>query len=97
MQWVQLEPDGQLLPLDNSAALTPAIGRTWFLVLAKYGYSYIRRQQSPKDLQESEGTDFDDTDSASDVIANDPVPRSQGRVAATMAGGRRRKAARRRG
>ncbi|KAF8517791.1 hypothetical protein JB92DRAFT_3082520 [Gautieria morchelliformis] len=85
-----LEPHGELLPLDNSAASPPAIGRTWFLALAKSLYSYIRRYpnaSSSSETQESEDTDMDETDSASEA------KRSKG---ATMAGGRRRKPVKRR-
>lgn len=82
------------MPLDNSAATPPALGRTWFLALVKSMYMYVRTPASQNERGESEEEGEDATDSASDV--GNGVRPSKGRMAATMAGGRRRKAVKRR-
>lgn len=98
----QLEPDGQLLPLDQSAASPPGIKRTWFFALVgslyeRWAHPSTTTGAAMDDLEEE--TDLDDTtDEASDGpssgVGNGGA--LNGRTAATKAGGRRRKGLKRR-
>ncbi|KAG2116108.1 DnaJ-domain-containing protein [Suillus discolor] len=94
-----LDPSGSLHLLDTSSATPAAISRTWFIELL---ISSIRKFSYSK---ESSGNDVDNEPSAPTVDRPDsPVsgasegeePRQAGYTAAVKAGGRRRKATRKR-
>ncbi|KAG2056351.1 DnaJ-domain-containing protein [Suillus hirtellus] len=94
-----LDPSGNLHILDTSSATPAAISRTWFIELLM---SSIRKFSNSK---ESSGSDVDSEPSAPTVDRPDsPVsgasegeePRQAEYAAAVKAGGRRRKAARKR-
>ncbi|KAF7793655.1 hypothetical protein EIP86_004770 [Pleurotus ostreatoroseus] len=100
-----LEPDGTLLPVDSTTAVVPSIKRTWFLaMLAQLYDKIIHGQSAHDDVDANDMGDIDDDASgtASDAPASGTVtPKEKengsgavkgGRVATTMAGGRRRKA-----
>ncbi|KAI0771604.1 DnaJ domain-containing protein [Trametes elegans] len=103
-----LEGDGRLLPVDSDTAVPPSIKRTWFLGLVTSLVQKIARRDGAEIAEgdpdggdeESEGG----SGSTSDAPGSGAVSPSEGggrggtkggRSAATMAGGRRRKVARR--
>ncbi|KAF8591591.1 DnaJ-domain-containing protein [Ramaria rubella] len=90
-----LEPDGQLLLLDDSAASPPALSRTWFMamVVSIYMRRYRTNNNQTEQRQKSrEEMEFDETDSASDVTSGE---NARG-LAAAKAGAKRRKTVKRR-
>ncbi|KAJ3529210.1 hypothetical protein NM688_g7883 [Phlebia brevispora] len=99
-----LEPDGTLLPVDSSNAVAPSIKRTWFVALLLKAYGKIvRRESAPDNASGEDGGDIDEKDDASGTTSDTPTSGTAtpkdgangaakgGRVATTMAGGRRRK------
>ena len=92
----QLEPNGDLQPLDSETAVRPSIGGTWFcsLVVSLYRRVVPVKEEAP------EGEDTVSTEEEGSVSAGSgtvtPVE-GGGRTSASatvMAGGRRRKAVR---
>ena len=107
MRFMKLEPDGTLLPVDSTTAVVPSIKRTWFLaMLAQLYDKIIHGQSAHDDVDANDMGDIDDDASgtASDApVSGTVTPKEKengsgavkgGRVATTMAGGRRRKAVR---
>ncbi|EKM59234.1 uncharacterized protein PHACADRAFT_249533 [Phanerochaete carnosa HHB-10118-sp] len=96
-----LEEDGSLLPVDNSTAVPPSFSRTWPVVLASSLYAKIVGGQKAVDQEDKEESE-DTSGTASDAPGSGTVtPRERktrtangGPVATSMAGGRRRKAVR---
>ncbi|KIJ70043.1 hypothetical protein HYDPIDRAFT_178413 [Hydnomerulius pinastri MD-312] len=104
------EPSGALHPLDESSAEAPAISRTWFIVLLRSLFGKLSKgSESSVEAESEENVDAKggESDDASDSPASGTVTpsgasenealRKGGRAAATNAGGRRRKAVRKRG
>jgi len=91
-----LESDGSLLPLDESAATPPSITRTWFVSGLKTLYRRIRgdRNGEEESAEESSVDETDGTESGAETSLK--KGRLEGRGPAEKAGGRRRKAVRRR-
>ncbi|KAI0081750.1 DnaJ-domain-containing protein [Panus rudis PR-1116 ss-1] len=102
-----LEPDGNLIPVDESTATPPSWKRTWFLALVSDLVAKAAKRGS------SEGSDREDgeiDESEEGSVASSDVPGSgtvtpsekagatlkTGRMATSMAGGRRRKVVRKR-
>ena len=103
----QLEPDGSMIPVSSETAVAPSIKRTWFLSLVTGLLGKVTRRDgtSIEGTSPEEADGEDETDDGS--VASSDVPGSgaatpregggtgggkNGRaVAATMAGGRRRK------
>ncbi|CAL1700734.1 unnamed protein product [Somion occarium] len=100
-----IEPDGSLLPVNESSAVRPSLRKTWFLALVSDLISKVVRRDSPG-TNATDGIDEDDEGSvASDVPGSGAVTPSEGssagvkpasRKATAMAGGRRRKNVRKR-
>lgn len=102
-----LEPDGSLTLLDESTAVPPSVKRTWFLGLIGNLVSKVTKRESSdsvdKDLEDEDRDESQTEDgtagSTSDAPGSGTVTPKDGkggRGAATMAGGRRRKAVRKR-
>ena len=101
----QLDDNGDLHPLDTNSATPAAISRTWPPVLVRYLVSKIAHH-SPKGSNEPLETDgVDESESGSESPASRAVtPNNEaapavlkgGRAATTKAGGKRRKAVRKR-
>ncbi|EMD40750.1 hypothetical protein CERSUDRAFT_111331 [Gelatoporia subvermispora B] len=103
-----LDPDGNMDLVDKSAAVPPSVGRTWFVALVAKLFRKVVKSKpaSPPDAaprEESESEDASGT--ASDVPSSNGAATGQeeggarprgARAAAVMAGGRRRKAGRKR-
>ncbi|KAF9247295.1 DnaJ-domain-containing protein [Melanogaster broomeanus] len=103
------ESSGQLHLLDDSSATPPAITRTWFISLLRTLSGKVRKgskDAGEEEMEESAEKD-DESDDGSDSPATGMVTPSgasehestlkAGRAPATTAGGRRRKAVRKRG
>ncbi|KAI0796690.1 DnaJ-domain-containing protein [Abortiporus biennis] len=105
-----LEPGGNLLPLNSSTAVPPSISRTWFLALVVNLYTKVVKRGSSSGTENLvDDESLEDTDDGS--VTNSDAPGSgtstpkegnggtalkASRSAATMAGGKRRKAVRKR-
>lgn len=89
-----LESDGQLLLLDETAAIAASFERTWFLGLVKSLYNKLREYRSQAS---SEAVD-EDTDSSSDIHnGNQSRKTSYGsQLRVQKIGGKRRKSDKRR-
>lgn len=101
----QLESDGSLWPVNRSTAVPPSMSRTWPITLVKFLYGKIRGGSSSEGSKEDgavvdeseDGTLSDVAGSGTVTPKEDDAPGMKaGRVAATIAGGRRRKAVRKR-
>ncbi|KAI0677599.1 DnaJ-domain-containing protein [Trametes maxima] len=104
-----LEGDGSLLPVDDETAVAPSIKRTWFLALVTGLVQKVARRDGAtiEDTSTGPSGGGEESDSgsgtASDVTGSGAATPtgssasggSKGRAATTMAGGRRRKAVRR--
>ena len=100
----QLEEDGSLLPVSSETAVAPSIKRTWFLSLVTSMLGKVARRDGGAidggSAEEGESTEDGVSTAGSDVPGSGSVTPKEGgagrgRVAAaTMAGGRRRKAVR---
>lgn len=99
---LHLQSDGTLINRDT--AVPPSVSRTWPVALVKVLYSKIKSSSSENSREGVEDVDGSDDATLSDVAGSGTVtPKEEdaqqtkaGRVAATMAGGRRRKAVRKR-
>jgi DnaJ family protein C protein 1 len=98
----QLDDAGDLHPLDTDSAIPAAISRTWPVMLARYLVSKIVHRV-PKDLDESLETEaVDESESGSEspgsgaATPNHEAVLKGGRTATVKAGGKRRKAVRKR-
>jgi len=105
-----LEPDGSMILVDSNTAIPPSLKRTWFLSLVINFYAKIAKRVSPTSEDGASAAadgDLEDSDDASATASDAPggatnsknatAPSARGgRTAATMAGGRRRKAVRKR-
>lgn len=97
-----LEEDGSLLPVDSSTAVPPSFRRTWPAVLVSSLYAKIVGSRQVVDQEDNEDSE-DGSGTASDAPGSGTVtPKERkaragngGPVATSMAGGRRRKAVRR--
>lgn len=88
--------------MDSSTAVAPSISGTWFLTLISKLYAKIIKRKS-SDSVNADGEDIDEADDASGTASDAPgsgttTPKEAkgGRMATSMAGGRRRKAVRKR-
>ncbi|KZS98075.1 chaperone J-domain-containing protein [Sistotremastrum niveocremeum HHB9708] len=94
-----IEPDGSWLPLDSSAANTPAISSTWFIALIRSVVSRVRdrvasgagasKGESGGSSEQESDESLESIDDSASEITSEGV---KGRQAAVKAGGRRRKA-----
>ncbi|KAG2348988.1 DnaJ-domain-containing protein [Suillus weaverae] len=100
-----LDPSGSLHLLDTSSATPAAISRTWFIGLLISGIRkfYYSKENSQKDVDNEQSVDtVDRLDSPASGAATHSgasegeEPRQAGYAAAVKAGGRRRKATRKR-
>jgi DnaJ family protein C protein 1 len=100
----QLDDTGELHPLDTYSATPAAISRTWPLVLARYLISKVTRR-APKSDEHLENDGADESESGSESPSsrattpnNEAAPTvlKGGRTATVKAGGKRRKAVRKR-
>ncbi|KAH7914200.1 DnaJ domain-containing protein [Hygrophoropsis aurantiaca] len=101
------DPSGDHHLLDTGSAVRPAISRTWFIVLVSSLFQKITGRKD-EDIDKEDDKDAIETDDASDSPASGSVTPSgaseaeskhdlkAGRAAVAMAGGRRRKAVRKR-
>ncbi|KLO08266.1 DnaJ-domain-containing protein [Schizopora paradoxa] len=99
-----VEANGELLPLDYSAATPPAVGRTWFISTLSSIYGKMKSKvtgvSGEKDADEFKESDVDgdgteDTTSMDESVsngANGSASTSARGGPAAIAGGRRRKA-----
>lgn len=101
-----MDENGDLHPLDTDSAVRAAIGRTWFISLIKSTFAKIAHR-TPKDSDEAAEDNGEDgsSETASDnpgsgtVTPNNegaPTTLKGGRQAAVKAGGKRRKAVKKR-
>ncbi|KAI9001034.1 DnaJ-domain-containing protein [Trametes punicea] len=106
-----LEADGSLLPVDSETAVPPSIKKTWFVSLVTSLAGKVVRRDKARGKgasAEPEGTENADSDGGSGTASDAPgsgavTPKEgstsggtkNGRLATTMAGGRRRKVVRR--
>ncbi|KAL0949479.1 hypothetical protein HGRIS_009532 [Hohenbuehelia grisea] len=99
-------PDGSEEPVNESTASKPALSNTWFISLVKFAFSSAIGRFVPSkkgndgdayDGDVKEALEIDDTDdgstSASETRSGTATP-LEGRLAAVKAGGKRRKAVR---
>ncbi|KAK7060570.1 hypothetical protein VNI00_001336 [Paramarasmius palmivorus] len=99
-----LDPTGDMHPVDASTAVPAAISRTWFLSLLRSLFQSIAERFGKKDVpdatagvSESEFEEGYDSSAASEGPGSGTVtPREGVRQAAVKAGGKRRKAVRKR-
>ncbi|KZT12474.1 DnaJ-domain-containing protein [Laetiporus sulphureus 93-53] len=107
-----LEPDGNLLPVDSNTAIPPSLKRTWFISLMIRLYERMtagKNAASGDNTKATTDADLEDSDdasaSASDIPGSGAATPKEGTVsgakkgraaAAELAGGRRRKAVRKR-
>ncbi|KAG1892372.1 DnaJ-domain-containing protein [Suillus subluteus] len=100
-----LDPSGSLHLLDTSSATPAAISRTWFIELLissirKFRYSKENFQQEVDNEQSAPTIDRPDSPASGTAMhsgaSEGEEPRQAGYVAAVKAGGRRRKATRKR-
>ncbi|KZT20371.1 DnaJ-domain-containing protein [Neolentinus lepideus HHB14362 ss-1] len=97
-----LESDGTRIPLDTSAAMPPSLKRTWFISLVSSLIARVTGKSS--EAQATSHTDDVVEDEASGAetastgyLSEAPAKNGNGKATATtMAGGRRRKAVRKR-
>lgn len=95
-----LDPSGEMHLLDSSSAVKPTLSNTWFLVLVKS--LYLKVFKSTKDTDPSSkpvDAEAEDDDRSSDSDASRSVRKENGigaRAPAVKAGGKRRKATRKR-
>ncbi|THV08461.1 DnaJ-domain-containing protein [Dendrothele bispora CBS 962.96] len=105
-----LDPSGDMHPIDASAATPPGVSRTWFFLLMRHLYqlAFGRREQtdvisnpgphSESELDEASG--YDSSTASEKPSSGTVTPRedakSGARIPTTMAGGKRRKAMRKR-
>ncbi|KIJ56869.1 hypothetical protein M422DRAFT_23004 [Sphaerobolus stellatus SS14] len=85
--------DGNLLPLDESTAMPPAISRTWFVASLKDLYRKVRGDRE-SDNEPAEPSDGNDISTDSGAEEGDKVP-LQGKAMAEKIGGKRRKTTKR--
>lgn len=100
-----IEPDGELLPLDSSAATPPSFGRTWFVALVTSIFRKVKSkatgasgEKDSASTDETKGSDVDedaneDTTSMDESVVGNGTSGASARPVA-KAGGRRRKAVR---
>lgn len=103
---LQLDEHGDLHPLDKDSATPAAIGRTWFISLLKSSFVKVTTRSSPSEVEAPIGDNGDDSsETASDgpgsgtVTPNGdgaPTVLKGGKAATVKAGGKRRKAVRKR-
>lgn len=97
-----LESDGSRLPLDTSAATPPSLKRTWFISLLTSQISRVtgRPAESPMDEKAEVDASVDDEASGGETTSTGDVSEGPARngkpLATTKAGGKRRKAVRKR-
>jgi curved DNA-binding protein CbpA len=101
-----LDPEGDMHPVDFSTAIPPSVYRTWFVVLALFAYHSLLDQRAKSEVvqpvEEFEADDgYDSSTTASDQPGSGTVtPREAAnggnRRPAIKAGGKRRKAIRKR-
>ncbi|TFK75827.1 DnaJ-domain-containing protein [Pluteus cervinus] len=89
-----LDPSGTLEILDSSAALRPAMSRTWFISLVTSVFDkFLHRKQDVLDGVVEESENEGGSSTASEAQDGTPTANDvNGRAPATKAGGRRRKA-----
>ena len=97
----QLEPDGSLLPVSSETAVAPSIKRTWFLALVTGLLGKVTRRDGsaiestgPGGEEEEESAADSDAPGSGSVTPKEGGAKNGRAVATTMAGGRRRKAVR---
>ncbi|EIW82118.1 DnaJ-domain-containing protein [Coniophora puteana RWD-64-598 SS2] len=105
-----LDPSGELHLLDTDSAISPAVSRTWFVALLIGAFRRVTGRQTDRqdDDEKSEeeeiqlATDVSDSSSSGRVTPSGasevegPTSLKAGHVAAAKAGGRRRKAVKKR-
>ncbi|KAJ3736254.1 DnaJ-domain-containing protein [Lentinula guzmanii] len=102
-----LDPDGDMHPVDSSTAVPPTIRQTWFIVqvLSVYSWSLNKVKGTPTEVQPTDDHEFDDgydsTATGSEQAGSGTVTPQEdvvggNRKPATKAGGKRRKAVRKR-
>jgi len=92
---------GDLHPLDKNSATPAAVGRTWFISLLKFSVAKVTDRNLPVDVPiESNGDDGSETTSdepgSGTVTPNGDNVLKGGKAATVKAGGKRRKAVRKR-
>ncbi|KAK7470550.1 hypothetical protein VKT23_001975 [Stygiomarasmius scandens] len=101
-----LDPSGDMHPVDASAATLPAVSRTWFVVFmhSLYERAFGSRGNSSEPAHHSE-SEFDEVSGYDSSTSEKPssgtvTPKEEAKIGAraptTMAGGKRRKAVRKR-
>lgn len=105
MRHHQADSDGSLIPVDRRTAVAPSVTRTWFIALLVSGYTKVVKRDGTgaegdgaEDAEEGEEGEQSGTDSAPGSGTATPKEGRGKRVVAatTMAGGKRRKAVRKR-
>ncbi|KIK68051.1 hypothetical protein GYMLUDRAFT_806096 [Collybiopsis luxurians FD-317 M1] len=100
-----LDPDGDMHPVDSSTAVPPSLYRTWFIALVVSTYHLLTKQNKGKSevppMEDYELDDgYDSTTTTSDQTGSGASTPQEGvignRKPATKAGGKRRKAVRKR-
>jgi DnaJ family protein C protein 1 len=89
----QLEGDGSLTPLDASAALAPAVSRTWFIALCTSLARKAVGKGTPASVSAEDGEELEDESSVPGTPDSDTsgaVPRRAGASATSKVGGRRK-------
>ncbi|TFK43440.1 DnaJ domain-containing protein [Crucibulum laeve] len=95
-----LEPNGDMHLIDSSTAVQPTIGNTWFCVLVKSLFRKALGSKSKDTLENVDGT-IEDSDDASSTTGSEATgtgtdSSKAARVPTVKAGGKRRKAVKRR-
>jgi len=103
-----LDPNGELHPLDSSTAVKPTVADTWFLALARSlpqkvmslinGTGSADANANGESTEEDDGDDNSSTTTSEVTASGASTPRDDGKVRGptVMAGGKRRKAIRKR-
>ncbi|KAG7096863.1 hypothetical protein E1B28_004271 [Marasmius oreades] len=97
-----LDESGDMHPVDSSTAIAPAVSRTWFIALLRSSVEILAGKLKkgdnavPAAVSESEYDEGYDSSAASDSPGSGTVTPNGTRQAAVKAGGRRRKAVKRR-
>lgn len=95
-----LDESGDMQPVDSSTAIPPAASRTWFLVLLRSLIQNltgkIKKRDNPDPVAESEYDEGYDSSATSDSPGSGTVTPNGTRQVAVKAGGKRRKAVKRR-
>ncbi|KAH8105868.1 DnaJ-domain-containing protein [Cristinia sonorae] len=92
-----VDSDGELVPLDSTTAAAPSLKRTWFLaIIGSVYHKLVKRGDTGTGDQALEEVEGEEGESGTDSTTSSGRGGKTVRSAATMAGGRRRKVARKR-